>query len=712
MKKLKSDILSALAALVVLFSFFSPFLFMAVKEALADVVTPVFPVGLNNFAEGDVIEEEDWNAIEAEIGARTGNQATGTVRDTINFLLRNGLMSTSSLLIGTTATNTISSTATSTFQKGIEIAGGALSITGTATSTLANGISLSGGCISVNSVCASVFTGSGAADKVAFWTSASGLSSNTNFHFDASLIRLGIGTTSPYAKLSVAGQTVAEYFTATSSIASTFPNASSTVLSVSSSFAVTPLTSALTLAGTDGTFAEYAGTSCTNQFPRSLDALGVATCATVGAADVSLANLTATDTSLTFSGTYNGSTARTIGLNLGNANTWTALQTFSGNASTTQIGSTGSSYFATTGGNVGVGTTSPSATADVYGTFRVGVAGSVAPSKDSLLYVDPNATFGGKIGIGTTSPKYRVDIDATGVTGGGLRVFSGTPVIVLGITSTNSNARNYGFTTNYNAFGTFEIHQSAAVGTDPIGATNVFTIDQSGNVGIAATTSPYAKLSVEQGTETNSFVVSNQGSTTPSFIINGVNGNGRVGVATLSPAYTLDVAGDLRVDAASKLIIPNASANTVAVLGQLDFDTTANQLLVGTTTANTPAVFSSIGSFKFEYPTTTLAFRGSYSASGTTTIVVPGYPYPVDFYSANCRTGPTTSNGTSSIQIGDGSNFMGTVQGDNRAAGITTALTANTSFTAGESIHIRFGGLLGTVSDNVACDFAYRYTRQ
>lgn len=40
-----------------------------------------------------------------------------------------------------------------------------------------------------------------------------------------------------------------------------------------------------------------------------------------------LANLTATDGTLTFSGTYNGSTARTIGINLANANTWTATQT-------------------------------------------------------------------------------------------------------------------------------------------------------------------------------------------------------------------------------------------------------------------------------------------------------------------------------------------------------------------------------------------------
>lgn len=115
---------------------------------------------------------------------------------------------------------------------------------------------------------------------------------------------------------------------------------------------------------TSGTVSNYAGTSCTNQFVRSLSASGVATCATVASTDVSLANLTATDATLTFSGTYNGSTARTIGLNLGNANTWTALQQFS-NASSTIL-SAYSAYFGatatttiTSAGRVGMGTTSP-----------------------------------------------------------------------------------------------------------------------------------------------------------------------------------------------------------------------------------------------------------------------------------------------------------------------------------------------------------------
>lgn len=102
----------------------------------------------------------------------------------------------------------------------------------------------------------------------------------------------------------------------------------------------TPVTSALLLTSSGGAVSGYGGTSCTNQFVRSLSALGAATCATVSASDVSLANLTATDSTLTFSGTYNGSTARTIGLNLGNANTWTALQQFTANASTTGISAT------------------------------------------------------------------------------------------------------------------------------------------------------------------------------------------------------------------------------------------------------------------------------------------------------------------------------------------------------------------------------------
>jgi hypothetical protein len=49
----------------------------------------------------------------------------------------------------------------------------------------------------------------------------------------------------------------------------------------STNFAVTSITSAIPLAAADGSLSEYAGSSCTNQFVRSLNGAGVATCATV-----------------------------------------------------------------------------------------------------------------------------------------------------------------------------------------------------------------------------------------------------------------------------------------------------------------------------------------------------------------------------------------------------------------------------------------------
>lgn len=61
------------------------------------------------------------------------------------------------------------------------------------------------------------------------------------------------------------------------------------------------------------------------------------------------------------------------------------------------------------------------------------------------------------------------------------------------------------------------------------------TIDNTGFVGINASSTPTGLLSVEQAAETFSMYVANQGSTTPSFSVNGVNGDGRVGVGTTSP---------------------------------------------------------------------------------------------------------------------------------------------------------------------------------
>src|SRR3990167_5283240 len=80
---------------------------------------------------------------------------------------------------------------------------------------------------------------------------------------------VGIGTTSPASLLSVQGNAL---FSGNLSLAS---------ITATGTLTVEPLTSALVLTDAGGLFAEYTGTSCTNQFPRSLSVLGAATCATV-----------------------------------------------------------------------------------------------------------------------------------------------------------------------------------------------------------------------------------------------------------------------------------------------------------------------------------------------------------------------------------------------------------------------------------------------
>lgn len=110
----------------------------------------------------------------------------------------------------------------------------------------------------------------------------------------------------------------------------------------SSSFADTALGSALALTASDGAFLNYGGTSCANQFPRSLNALGVATCATVANTDLAHSTIVVNNTTLTLGDPADTITAASSTL-LGDINTWTKLQTIN-SASTTNFTASASEY--------------------------------------------------------------------------------------------------------------------------------------------------------------------------------------------------------------------------------------------------------------------------------------------------------------------------------------------------------------------------------
>jgi len=128
------------------------------------------------------------------------------------------------------------------------------------------------------------------------------------------------------------------------------------------------------------------------------------------------------------------------------SNTFTSSQTFSNSSF-----SVGGSKLVVTSGNVGIGTTSPAHLLHVY-------ASSNAAAGEGLDIQNDEANPGIRLMTADTSP---------------------------------TTIRNWGFTTNWNTWGDFELFVSTANGVDPISSTSsgksIVTVLSNGNVGIGAT---------------------------------------------------------------------------------------------------------------------------------------------------------------------------------------------------------------------------------
>ena len=122
----------------------------------------------------------------------------------------------------------------------------------------------------------------GSPDTLTYWTSTTAVGATTS----PTVGYITATTTTPSrfvgGLIANASTTIVELL----STNSTSTNATSTSLNVSGQVDFDTLTSAIVLTGAGGILAEYTGTSCVDQFPRSLSALGEATCATVADADV------------------------------------------------------------------------------------------------------------------------------------------------------------------------------------------------------------------------------------------------------------------------------------------------------------------------------------------------------------------------------------------------------------------------------------------
>jgi uncharacterized protein (TIGR02145 family) len=200
--------------------------------------------------------------------------------------------------------------------------------------------------------------------------------------------------------------------------------------------------------GSSPTFASLSitGTTTTGGLSvASLSGLLWGTSGAVSAVSTSSLGLLGTGTA---AATYVPYTGATAGLNLGSQTLTTTGQTSLGNASTTSFTSTGATYLATLGGNVGIGTTSPSNRLEVSGNTFLG--GNLTAT--GTLKVSGIATLGGlnlaSLGaniltaldssgnlVGTSSPSVAF-INATSTTAtstfaGGMSVAGTTGLTVL-----------------------------------------------------------------------------------------------------------------------------------------------------------------------------------------------------------------------------------------------------------------------------------------
>lgn len=355
--------------------------------------------------------------------------------------------------------------------------------------------------------------------------------------------------------------------------------------------------------------------------------------------------------------------------------TMTGLWNFSGNASTTQLTSTGSTYLATTGGNVGIGTTTPS----------------------SLLTVNGNIAGANLTATGTVTALGGISTDwNTAYSWGnhaGLYDPLGQATSTLSSHTTTYNHANYDTAYGWgNHAGLYDVlgQATSSIGllTGGVGLTrtlNDFFCDTATSAVFGCLASAdwtlfnnkVSSTSIDTSAEIAALVTDETGTDKLVFSASPTL-SGTVGMANYTATNgTTTNATSTSLKVLTSFMLPYSATETTGVNGDAGIDSTSNQFKYSsngvTRVLGNGNIYSS-----FTYASTT-------AWTGTTTIPL-GTAYVAETWNGvQCF----TDVGTLNVSFYDGTNRMNLISASTTVG--TTPLSTNNTFTAAEKRYVDVG---------------------
>jgi fibronectin-binding autotransporter adhesin len=480
------------------------------------------------------------------------------------------------IYIGSTATSTLQGTAagtstlqgflnvsgtnsTSTFSGGL--AGTYLNLTGaSATSTFANGLSLAAGCVKVNGSCIGGVSSVTNSDSTLTISPTSGAVvaslnlTNSNSWTALQKFQSQASTTmfSSYGPIYI-GSTATSTLQGTTAGTSTLQG----FLTVSGTNSTSTFSG-----GLDATYLNLTGASATSTFANGISL--AAGCVKVNGVCIGgVTSVSNSDSTLTISPT---SGAVVASLNKGNANSWTALQQFQSNASTTMFSSYGLVYIGSTATSTLQGTTAGTST--LQGFLTVSGTNSTSTFSGGLTSLQLSVT-----GAGTSTVTGGVDLGSLNVKGSATSTYAQGISLAAGCYAIGTTCIPWttsGVTTSYGTgnvgIGTSSPFSSLSVSTTTSSAptfslfavasstnSTLFNVLGSGNVGIGTST-PFAKFSINPIAGDGASLII--GSSTATKLV--VTNAGSLGLASSSPWRTLSVTGTVAFDGLTSSVTGNA----------------------------------------------------------------------------------------------------------------------------------------------------------